>query len=414
MSRIAKSVGLTMTVVSAIGLTACGSSGGNGVAADAKQTVSVWAMGEEGARLQSVTEEFTKEHPNITVKVTPVGWDVVHQKLVAAAAAGKLPDMAQMGSTMMGEFISLDVLEPVDTQTFDKNDFFPAAWNGNVQDGKVYGVPWYADTRALYYRTDLADQAGVTKPPATWKEQSDLASAYQRKAGADWGTALQPGSTGAWQGWLQYLYSAGGELLGKDGKPALDSPEAIKSFTEFGHYFDAGLAKKNFVPGEDVLKGFASGKTPMFQSGPWMVQNIADQAPQLKGKWKVVPVPADKTSTSWVGGASLVTFKGSEHKAAAEEFTKFLSTPKMQAHWYEIAKSLPANKAAWNEPALKSGGDSLSAFKQSLDTAEAVPPMAKWNEFAAQIESALEKIARGADPAATAKQLQKSTEGLVG
>lgn len=197
MSRIAKSVGLAMTVVSAIGLTACGSSGGNGVAADAKQTITVWAMGEEGARLQSVTKEFTKEHPNITVKVTPVGWDVVHQKLVAAAAAGKLPDMAQMGSTMMGEFISLDALEPVDTQTFDKDDFFPAAWNGNVQDGKVYGVPWYADTRALYYRTDLADKAGVTKAPTTWKEQSDLASAYQRKAGADWGTALQPGSTGA-------------------------------------------------------------------------------------------------------------------------------------------------------------------------------------------------------------------------
>lgn len=413
MSRTALSAGLALTVVSAIALTACGSGGGDEVAADAEQTLTVWAMGEEGARLQGVTKEFTKEHPNITVKITPVGWDVVHQKLVSALAGKKLPDMAQMGSTMMGEFIALDALEPVDEKAFKRSDFFPATWDTNVKDGTAYGVPWYADVRALYYRTDLAKQAGMSKAPATWQDQQALATAY-KKHGAQWGTALQPGSTGAWQGWVQYLYSAGGALVGKDGKPALDSPQAIKAFQAWGSYFDKGLAKKNFVPGEDVAKDFSSGKNPMFQSGPWMVQNLDEQHPDLKGKWAVAPVPADKTSTSWVGGSSLVTFKDSAHKAAAEEFTRFLASARTQARWYEVDKTLPAAKAAWEQPALKNGGDTLPVFKKALDTAQAVPPVEKWSELATQIETSLEKIARGADAAATAQQLQKTAEGLVG
>ncbi|MFF2166393.1 extracellular solute-binding protein [Streptomyces sp. NPDC058175] len=409
-----KSVSVAATVVvTALALTSCGSGGGEQVAADKKQTLTVWAMGEEGTRLKAVTDEFTEQHPNITVKVTPVGWDVVHQKLVSAIAAKKTPDMAQMGSTMMGEFIALDALEPVDTKTFKKSDFFPATWDSNVKDGTAYGVPWYADTRALYYRTDLAKKAGIDKAPTTWKEQQALAAAYQ-KAGAEWGTDLQPSSTGAWQSWVQYLYSAGGELIGEDGKPALDSPAAIRAFTEWAGYFKKGLAKKTFTPGYDVTKDFGSGKRPMFQSGPWMVRNIDDQQPQIKNKYKVVPVPADKTSTSWVGGASLVTFKNSAHKAAAEELTQYLTRPKVQAEWYEADKALPANKAAWDEPALKGGGDSLATFKTSLDTAKAIPPLEKWNEFAAAVEGALAKISQGADPAATAKALQKTAAGLVG
>lgn len=414
MTRTAKSVTIAMTMVSALGLTsACGSGGGDQAKADAKQTLTVWGMGEEGKRLQTVADEFTKKHPNIKVKVTPVGWDVVHQKLVSAAAAGNLPDMAQMGSTLMGEFIDLDTLEPVDTGIFDKGDFFPAAWDGNVKDGTAYGVPWYVDTRALYYRTDLAKKAGVKGAPATWKDMRALAGRYHDKAGSTYGLSLQAGGTGAWQNWLPFLYSAGGSVLDKDGKPALDSPESVKALAEYAHYFGEGLTKKNFTPGYDVVKDFGSGKVPMFPSGPWIVQNINDQQPQLKGKWKVAELPADKNSSSFIGGSSLVTFKDSEHKAAAAEFMKFLTGPEKQADWYKASKSLPAVKAAWEQPALKSGDDSLQVFRKSLDHAREVPPLAKWNEISVKMDDALGKIARGADPAATAGQLQKATEGLV-
>ncbi|OEU87339.1 ABC transporter substrate-binding protein [Streptomyces abyssalis] len=411
--RIAAATAATTAL--ALLLSACGSGGGEQTSAKDKQTLTVWGMGEEGKHLAKLGKEFNKKHPNITVKVTPVGWDVVHQKLVSAVAAGELPDMAQMGSTMLGEFIELDALDTVDQKTFKKDDYFPAAWNGGVKDGEAYGVPWYVDTRALYYRTDLAEKAGVDKPPATWKDQMDLAEAYKDKAKTKWGTYNQPANIGTWQTWVPFLFSAGGELLDSSGKPALDSPESVKALEEYAAYFDQGLSRKSSPPDYDVVKDFGSGDAPMFISGPWIVNNIKDQQPQLKGKYATAPLPAGESSTSWVGGASLVTFKDSEHKAAAKEFTKYLTSTEQQAHWYEIAKSLPAKEAAWDEPALKNAPEQLDAFEKQLKTAKTVPPLAKWEEFSAKIDEGVARVSqKGESPKKAAAWMQKATEGLVG
>ncbi|THA24691.1 extracellular solute-binding protein [Streptomyces sp. RKND-216] len=406
-----------VTAASALLLTACGGSGGDGEqkAADEKQTLTVWGMGEEGKHLQKLGKEFEKENPNITVEVTPIGWDVVHQKLISAVAAGELPDMAQMGSTMMGEFIALDALEPVDTQTFQKSDFFPAAWEGNVKDGETYGVPWYVDTRVLYYRTDLAEKAGIDEAPETWEDMSSLASGYKEKAGTQWGAYLQPSNTGTWQTFVPFLFSAGGSLLGEDDKPALNSPETVEALTEYGAYAEKGLSAKSVPPGFDPVKTFGNDRTPMFVSGPWIVNLLNEQQPQIKGDWAAVPLPAGpEGGKSWVGGSSLVTFADSGHKAAAEKFTAYLTSTKEQADWYERSNSLPANQAAWDEPEV-SGTKGLDVFRTQLENSEPIPPMEKWEEFAAKVDEAVSRVTQqGEDPKKAAAWLQQATEGLAG
>jgi multiple sugar transport system substrate-binding protein len=404
-----------VTTTTALLLSACGGSGAaEQKSAEEQQTLTVWGMGEEGRHLQKLGDEFEKKHPNITVEVTPVGWDVVHQKLVSAVAAGELPDMAQMGSTMMGEFIALDALEPVDTEVFDKADFFPAAWEGNVSGDETYGVPWYVDTRVLYYRTDLAKQAGVGKAPATWKDMRGLAEAYRNKAGTAQGAYLQPSDLGTWQTWVPFLYSAGGRLLDDDGEPALNSPEAVEALTEYGRYFRSGLSQKSSPPGYDVVKDFGSGRVPMFVSGPWVVRNITEQQPQIAGAWSVAPLPAGDTSTSFVGGSSLVTFSDSGHKAAAEKFTAYLTSVEKQADWYEMSRALPANQAAWDQPEMAEA-PYREVFEKQLKTSLPVPPLEKWEEFAAKIDEGVARVAqKGADPKQTAEWMQQQTEGLVG
>lgn len=210
MHRAARTATAVIAASTALAVvTGCGGSSGTEVAADAEQTLTVWAMGAEGEKLAEVAEEYEKENPHLKVKVTPVGWDVAHQKLVSAAAAGNLPDIAQMGGSYLGEFAELGVLEPVDTQRFQKKDFFPAGWQQGEVDGEVYGVPWYVDTRVLYYRTDLAEKAGVDKAPTDWKELRALASAYQKDAGTKWGLSIQPSGLDTVQSFYPFLYSAG-------------------------------------------------------------------------------------------------------------------------------------------------------------------------------------------------------------
>lgn len=407
------SIGIAVAAALTFGLTACGSSGSDDVAADKKQTLTVWAMGAEGEKLADVAKEYTEANPNVTVKVTPVGWDVAHQKLVSAAAAGTLPDVAQMGGSYMGEFAELGVLEPVDTKTFNEKDFFHSGWQQGEVDGKAYGVPWYVDTRVLYYRTDLAEKAGITKAPTNWKEMQDLATAYQKKAGTKWGLSIQPSGLDTVQNFYSFLYSAGGEIVNDKGEVVIDSPEAVKALKEYGSYFDKGLSNKSVQPGYDVVKDFGNGRVPMFFGGPWHVTLLNEGQPQIKGKWAVANVPADKASVSMAGGSSLVVSKDSKHKAAATEFIKYLTDTKGQADWYKRTKDLPANTAAWTSGDLAADPD-LQVFKKQMDTAKSSPSLSNWTEITDKVDQAIAKVTQGKASAEDAlKTAQSEIEGLV-
>ncbi|MEV6109142.1 sugar ABC transporter substrate-binding protein [Streptomyces sp. NPDC051940] len=412
MNRAASTATAAIALASALTLTACGGSGGNGAAADEKQTLSVWAMGTEGEKLGDVAKEYEKANPNITVKVTPIGWDVAHQKLVAAAAAGKLPDVMQMGGSYMGEFADMGVLEPVDTSVFKKDDFFPAGWEQGEIDGKAYGVPWYVDTRVLFYRSDLAEKAGITKAPATMAELQQAAEAYQ-KAGAKWGLSIQPGGLDTVQSFYQFLYSAGGEIVTKDGKAVVNSPEAVKALENYGSYFDKGLAEKSVRPGYDVTKDFNSGDVPMFFGGPWIMGLLDENYPDIKGKWAVANVPADQTSGSMAGGSSLAISADSGHKDAAQEFVKYLTDAKGQADWFERTRDLPANTAAWETGELASSPD-MEVWKKQMETAQVSPVQPKWTEITSKVDTAIESVTQGKSSAQEAlDKAQGEIEGLV-
>jgi len=413
MHRAARTASLALVAASALTLTACGGSGAD-VGADAKQTLTVWAMGTEGEKLGDVAKTYEKAHPNVTVKVTPVGWDVAHQKLVAAAAAGKLPDVMQMGSSYLGEFADMGALEPVDTKTFKQGAFFSSAWDQGVYDGKSYGVPWYIDTRVLYYRTDLAKKAGLKDAPATMADLQKAATAYRDKAGTKWALSIQPSGLDAVQSFYPFLYSAGGAILDDRGKPVVNSAAAVKALENYGSYYSKGLSDKTFRPGYDVTKDFNTGAVPMFFSGPWVVGLLNDNYPGLKGKWAVAPVPADKTSSSMAGGSSLAVSADSSHKAAAKTFISYLTGAKGQADWYERTKDLPANTRAWQTGELAGDAD-MKVFRQQMETAKALPAQPKLTEITSKVDDAIGAVTQGKSSAKAAlDKAQSAIENLVG
>ncbi|MFG3547821.1 sugar ABC transporter substrate-binding protein [Streptomyces sp. NPDC047725] len=413
MNRAAATTAVAVTLASALTLTACSGSGGSQVSADSKQTLTVWAMGTEGEKLADVAKVYEKANPHISVEVTPIGWDVAHQKLVAAAAAGKLPDVMQMGGSYMTEFADMGALEPVDTETFQEKDYFPAGWEQGSYDGKTYGVPWYVDTRVLYYRTDLAERAGIDKAPATMAELQQVARQYQEKAGTKYGLSIQPNGLDSVQSFYQFLYSAGGEIVTKDGKAVANSPAAVRALENYTSYFTKGIAAKSVRPGYDVTKDFNNGSVPMFFGGPWHMGLLDDNYPGLKGKWAIANVPADKTSASMAGGSSLTVSSDSEHKAAATEFIKYLTGTEGQADWYRRTKDLPANMNAWKSGELATD-PAMKVWKTQMDSARVSPSQPKWSEITSKIDTAIEKAAQGkATPKEALDEAQKAIGGLV-
>lgn len=413
MNRVATTAAIAVTLASALTLTACGGSGGGDIAANKKQTLTVWAMGTEGEKLADVAKVYEKANPNITVKITPIGWDVAHQKLVAAAAAGRLPDVMQMGSTYMAEFADMGALEPVHTKAFEEKDFFPAGWQQGTIDGETYGVPWYVDTRVLFYRTDLAQKAGVEKAPATMAELQQAAEAYQKKAGTKWGLSIQPGGLDTVQSFYQFLYSADGEIVTQDGKPVINSPAAVNALENYGSYFKKGLSEKSVRPGYDVTKDFNKGSVPMFFGGPWFMGLLDDNYPDLKGKWAVANVPTDKSSTSMAGGSALTISADSKHKAAAEEFIQYLTDAKGQTDWFKRTKDLPANVDAWRSGDLATDPN-MKVWKAQMESAKVSPVQPKWTEITSKVDTAIESVTQDKSSAKEAlDKAQGEIESLV-
>src|SRR5687768_17573681 len=352
--------------------------------------IDVWAMGAEGEALGAFAETFMEEFPDITVNVTPVPWDAAHDRIVNAIAGGEVPDVTMVGTTWMGEFAALGGLDPTPSN-IDGSQFFEGAWNTTVVDGTSYAVPWYVETRLLYYRTDLAEEGGVTEAPATWDDLKALAEGIQG-AGAEYGINLQPGGTGSWQTFMPFFWQAGGEILGEDGAFTLDSEACVEALTFYDSFFEEGLTAP--AAADVPLEGeFANGSVGSFVSGPWMIGIVTDAGADPE-TWTVAHQPTEEAGTSFVGGANLAVLSDADNKEAGWAFIEYLSQPEVQVTWYDTVSDLPSVQSAWDDEAL-SGDPLLSAFGEQLADAKAPPSIATWEEVAAEIDTVIEEVTVG-------------------
>jgi len=102
--------------------------------------------------------------------------------LLTAFAGDATPDICQLGNTWIAEFVALNALEPLDryaaaSPVVDLRDYFSGILDTNRLDGVLFGVPWYVDTRLLFYRRDLLAQAGFAEPPVSWGEWTRMLAA---------------------------------------------------------------------------------------------------------------------------------------------------------------------------------------------------------------------------------------------
>ena len=151
---------------------ACGSAEGS-----REVEIRFWAMGAEGEQVAKLVPQFERENPGIRVRVQQIPWTAAHEKLLTAHVGKSTPDVAQLGNTWIPEFEALGALRALGalieaSSVIRQQSFFPGIWATNVVDDTVYGVPWYVDTRVLFYRKDLLAQAGWREMPTTWADCS--------------------------------------------------------------------------------------------------------------------------------------------------------------------------------------------------------------------------------------------------
>ena len=378
-------------------------------------TIDVWAMGTEGDMLQDFVADFTKDNPDADVKVTPVPWEAAHDKLANSIASGEGPDVSLIGTTWMGEFAEAGGLDPTPEGLVNEDDFFPGAWGSTVVGDTSYGVPWYVETRVLYYRSDLAEKAGWSQAPQTWDELTKFTTDLEQKAGAEYGINLQPGQTGSWQTMLPFAWSNGAAVTDDAGTEyTIDTPEMVEALEYYKSFFDAGLSPTRVLDAGELESGFAEGRFGSFVSGPWHI-GLVEDAGLTTEQYAVAPLPGKDAApgTSFVGGGDLAVFKDSDNRESAWKLVKWLTEPEVQQKWYETVSDLPAVTAAWDSGTL-ADDPQLQVFGTQLENTLAPPAVPTWEQVAAVVDSDVEKAVKGATPVKDAVADMQSQAQSIG
>ena len=350
--------------------------------------------------------------------------------------ADALPDLVQVGTTWIPELAALGALEPLDARLaaapgLPRGDFFAAALDAAGTDGATWALPWYADTRLLFYRRDLLAAAGVAEPPTTWGGwKAALARVPQRAA------LLLPLTE--WELPVVLALQHGAELL-RDGDRYGDfqSPAFRAAFDFYLSFFREGLAPVAGVARlANLHQDFGAGLFAAFVSGPWQVGELRRRLPaDFEPRWATAPLPAldrptsepddvdfldegsdpfvEKPGVSIVGGAGLALVRGSARKEAAWRLAAFLAEPAQQVAFYRLTGDLPARRSAWEAPELRDD-PKARAFLAQLERARAAPRVPEWERIASRIARHAESAVRGSEtPDEALAALDRETDRLL-
>jgi multiple sugar transport system substrate-binding protein len=409
--------------VAAASLVSCGLGSHGG---PAPVTLRFWAFGREGEVVEAMMPAFERAHPGVQVRVEQIPFTAAHEKLLTAVVGNAPPDIAQLGNTWLPELATLRALVPLDTLigrslVIDRADYFPGIWATNVLADTTYGVPWYVDTRVLFYRSDLLADAGYPTPPTTWSSWLDAMRRIRRRGGGRRYGVLLP--VNEWAQPVILALAAGAPLL-RDSDQYGDFTDArfAAAFALYVRLFRDSLAPPvSNVQIANLYRSFARGEFAMFISGPWDVgECLRRLPPSLRGRWMTAPMPApdvvpgialtaalasaaDTTvpGSSLAGGSSLVIFRGSSHRREAWALLEYLSAPAQQATFYRLAEDPPARQSAWRDSSI-ANNPYMSAFAHQLAHVRPTPRVPEWEQIATMIADHGETAVRGVTPPAAA------------
>jgi N,N'-diacetylchitobiose transport system substrate-binding protein len=279
--------------------------------------------------------KFQADHPGTTVDIEYQNWTTHLQKFDATLAGGDAPDVIEMGNTEMTKYMAAGAFADLtaDQAKFPNSSSWLTGLRKSVTyNGHVFGVPYYAGSRVVVYRTDYFKKAGIAKPPASLAELladgKKLEGLYGAKdktfsafylAGKDWYSAMS------------FVYDYGGRIATTShGKwvGTLDQPAAIQGLNAWKATFDAlSRASKSTDEAHPFpTTPFAQGHAASFVGPGWQFGYALDPKagnPKLKPVMGAFAMPSHvpgKTMPAFLGGSDLAIPASSGKKSLAEDW----------------------------------------------------------------------------------------------
>lgn len=422
-----------------------GGDGGSAAAAPASDTalkkgttVRLWIMNngpdpvKDTERLVAPFEQKT----GVKVKVELVGWDVQFDRIRNAAVSGEGPDITQAGTTQVPFFAALGGFEDLTDRTKDLGgaEAYPeGVWATTQVQGQegTWATPWFTEARAIYYRKDVLEKAGIDPKTAfaDWDSFRATLQTIEEKVPDVDGKPIEPFGTPGKKAFdlvhhvMPFVWSAGGAELNDDAsKSTIASPQAQQGVRYFADLFEDGLADKAQLErdGTQVENQFKAGRLAVWMGGPWVLQSSEreDDDKWVKAAREnvgIAPMPTGPSGKAYtfVGGSNLMMLKSSKSKNEAWALLKYLSEPKVQTEYAALMGMFPSKADA---QAQAGEGDANKAeFLKAIQQGRSYAEIPQWgqieNAYKGRFGEILDKAARGGiDDAALSTELRKAQD----
>ncbi len=324
----ARIIGVLALVSAALAVIAATASGG----AAATNSITVWLQVDAQAAnwepiVKAANAAFQRDHPGVAVNVQYQTWGNHLQKFDATLAGGSAPDVIEMGNTEMMKYMAAGGFQDL---TADRGSFANSStWlDGLAAQGrlssKTYGVPYYAGSRVVTYRTDLFKKAGIKVPTSLAeytaaarklaRQQGDRAFSPVYIAGTDWYFAMS------------FVYDHGGaiakQVSGK-WKGTLASPKSVAGLTAYKNFFLAAsrASKTTDETKPNPYDVYAQGNAGSMVGPGWFTCCVGDK---YKGSTAQFVMPSRTKGQPIPGflGGSLLAIPVGTNKALAVDWIK--------------------------------------------------------------------------------------------
>lgn len=380
LKRIAGAAALVLTVAP---LAACGGDDGAGTGTgenpafeeglDSRGPIT-YVQGKDNSGVwKPLIDKWNKEHPDekVTFKEQTDEANQQHDDLVRNFQAENADyDVVSVDVIWTAEFAAQGWLQPLEGDlAINTEGLLQPTIDAGTYNGKLYTSPNTSDGGMLYYRSDL-----VKEPPKTWDEMMEMCSIAEEND-MDCYTGQFAKYEGLTVNASEAINGAGGSVLGEDGQPTLDTPEAEAGLGNLVEAYENGNIPKQAISytEEEGRIAFQAGKTLFHRNWPYVYGLAAtEESSKVKGKFDVAPLPgADGVGASTLGGHNIGISAYSDNKATAIDFVNFLLEEEQQRTLLTVGSLAPALESLYTDPELVKEFGYLPTLQTSI--ANAVP-----------------------------------------
>lgn len=375
-----------------------------------------------GAAKESI-ERWNKSHPEeqVTWIELPDSADQQRQQMVQnAQIKSDTFSVLNLDVVWTTEFAANRWIMPLPADAVPTDKMLKGPVDAATYRGKLFGAPYYTDGALLFHRTDLMQAAGITAPPKTWAEmeaQCQKILALPQANGMSCYAGQFDKNEALTVNFTEAVASAGGHVVDENGKPTVNTPEALAGLTQLRTAFDKKLVPSDAITylEEQGRRSFQDGKVVFMRNWPFVHASLSatDGSSKVNGKFGISAIPGigEHAGVSTLGGRNLAISPFTKNKQTALEFTKFFISEQESKLRVEKSSRAPVYPSVLNDPAVVAKRPFYPTLLKSLENAQPRPKVVAYGASTQAIQQeAYAALTGQKDPQAALADMQKKLE----